>query len=48
MTTKSYDLYGSRVLTLDQLRAAVEDALDARLERHESGYLGVTTSSQVI
>jgi len=38
--TKSYDLYGTRTLALDELRAAVEKALSVHLEGHESSYLG--------
>jgi hypothetical protein len=39
-TAASYDLYGSRTLTLDELRVAVEGVLDVDFERHESMYLG--------
>ena len=38
--TKCYDLYGTRTLAIDELRAAVENALSVHLEGHESGYLG--------
>lgn len=40
MTTKCYDLYGTRTLTLEELRVAAQDALRLDLECHESGYLG--------
>jgi hypothetical protein len=37
---KCYDLYGTKSLDLDELRVAVQRALDIELHRHESGYLG--------
>jgi hypothetical protein len=37
---KTYDLYGTRALGLDELRAAVEQVLGLTFERHESDYLG--------
>jgi hypothetical protein len=40
MTMRCYDLYGTRTLAVEELSAAVEDALALNLERHESGYLG--------
>lgn len=40
MTTKIYDVYGSKTMGLEQLRSAIEAVAGVNFERHESSYLG--------
>ena len=37
---KIYDLYGSKVGSVEDLCGAVSDAIGSQFQRHESGYLG--------
>jgi hypothetical protein len=40
MMSQYFDLYGSKNLTMNELRNAVEDALSLRFDVHESSYKG--------